>query len=363
MRGRGERGQPSSIYLTRRSSGEEALEVAAEVHAGVEGGDLIAIAIEHEGGALEEFAEAALAFLAPAGMIDIGIDVGIEAVLMGIGEIPGGVGLVFDEFDFDDGFDALEAIFPGEDHTNGSAILIGESGAKHADGKEGERVHGFVEAEALDVGQLDAGHGPLGHLAGVVITFEGDEFGFRGGFGELGDDAEGIADPGNDDGPGLYAAVAIDALFERGELEDFVHGIFAGMLDFAFDGNAPGRSAEIAGVAGGIFLACAELVEIIVVGDVIIRGDFFGGAVRGFDEVIELYGGGTGGCAGHDIEELAPADDRGSGRGESEKEIAAMERERTLFCVLGSAENRILIICHLIFSQSPPRGWCQTATA
>src|ERR1700738_1465613 len=72
------------------------LVILAQIHARVEAGDLIGVAVEHQGFmSFEEFGEAALASLAPAGMIDFGIHVGKEAVLLRGIEIPCGGGVAF----------------------------------------------------------------------------------------------------------------------------------------------------------------------------------------------------------------------------------------------------------------------------
>src|SRR5208282_2052088 len=89
---------------------------------------------------------------------------------------------------------------------------------------------------------------------------------------------EGKTDPGNDNRPAFDATVTIDALFERGELEDFVHREFALGFDFAFDRDGPGRCAEFLGVLCGGAFVDAEFVEIVVMRYVVERIDFFGGA-------------------------------------------------------------------------------------
>src|SRR6266436_4793946 len=77
------------------------LVILAQIHTGVQAGDLIGVAVEHQSFmSFEEFGEAALASLAPAGMIDFGIHVGIEAVLLRGIEIPRSGRLVFDKTNF-----------------------------------------------------------------------------------------------------------------------------------------------------------------------------------------------------------------------------------------------------------------------
>src|SRR5712691_11223576 len=189
--------------------------VLLQIHSVVEAGDLIAVAVEHESGAREDFAEAALLGLAPARMIDIRIDVGVETIFRGRVAIPGRRRLLFLEADLCQGLDALIAVLPGNNHANRRAILRRKTFTVHADAKKSERVHGFIEAQALDIGEIDAAILCLGHLSRVIEGFKGDVPSFRRRFDQLCEDAEGKTDPGHNDGPALHATMAVDALFER----------------------------------------------------------------------------------------------------------------------------------------------------
>ena len=63
----------------------------SKVHAGVEAGDLICVAVEGKrGNSVGEAGEVdtALARLRPAGVVDRGIDVGVEAVFLGADLVP-----------------------------------------------------------------------------------------------------------------------------------------------------------------------------------------------------------------------------------------------------------------------------------
>ena len=210
-----------------------------QVHAVVKAGDLI-VAVKHKSFTAEEFPETALSGLAPTGMIDVGIDVGIETVFARSVHIPSGGGLTFNELYFDDGFDALKAVFPGNDEANRSAVLVGKSFAVHANAEQRERMHGLVEAQTFDVRELDAGMVAPRHLRMIVVGLKGDVFGFFVGLGGFENCVERIADPRNDDGPAFHAAMAINTLFERRELQDIVHAVLGRFFDFAFDGNRPG---------------------------------------------------------------------------------------------------------------------------
>src|SRR5450755_4813364 len=121
--------------------------VFAQIHARVEAGHLIAIAIEHEGLALAKLAQAAFGGLTPAGMVDGGVHVRIESILARVGEIPGGGRLLLDKLNLHDGLDAFETVLPGDHQADGRAILIGQSLPVHAETEQRERVHGLVDAQ------------------------------------------------------------------------------------------------------------------------------------------------------------------------------------------------------------------------
>ena len=57
-------------------------EVRAQVHAGIEPGDLLGVAVEHQRRAPAGLADALLGGLAPARMVHLRVDVGVEAVLV-----------------------------------------------------------------------------------------------------------------------------------------------------------------------------------------------------------------------------------------------------------------------------------------
>ena len=94
-----------------------------QIHSVVHAGDLIAVAVEDHRGPREDFAKAALLGLAPTGMVDIGIDVGVEAVFLRRVAIPGSRRFFFLEADSYQGLDALIAVLPGNNHANRRAVL------------------------------------------------------------------------------------------------------------------------------------------------------------------------------------------------------------------------------------------------
>src|ERR1700676_94398 len=167
------------------------LVVFAQSHAVVKAGNLVAVAVEHQRLVrFEEFREAPLASLAPAWVIHVRIHVGVEAIFPGRVKVPGGWRLVLLKFNFYYRLDALEPIFPRYDQAHWSAILIGQCFAIHADAQKGQRVHGFIQAQSLDVGKLDSGFSAERHLRRIVIAFEGDETRFWRGLHQFGEHSE-----------------------------------------------------------------------------------------------------------------------------------------------------------------------------
>ncbi len=247
---------------------EVALEVLSEVHAGVEAGDLVRVTVEYlggdgvgEGGAVD----AALVGLGPARVIDGGIDVGKEAVFVRADLVPGGVGLFVSEMEADDGLAVFEAVLPGHDDADGSAVLVGEGVSVGAEGEQGKGIHGLIHAEAFGVGPVVAAR-RFGHLMLIEEGGELDIFGRGKGLAEVDELGERVAVPGDDHGPGLHAAVAIDAGLDGAVGEKVVDADGAGLLDHAGDVDGPGAGAEGSGVDLGLGFVGAELVEVVVAG-------------------------------------------------------------------------------------------------
>ncbi len=122
--------------------------------------------------------------------------------------------------------------------------------------------------------------------------------------------------------------MAVDALFKRRKLDDFVQGELARFIHFTFDGNGPGRRLEFSGVFRGIGFVGAEFVEIVVVGDIVIRILPFRGAEWTFDEVVEFRGGERFRAGGCQIPQTRSGQRGGSGDAHAAEEFAPIEIER-----------------------------------
>jgi hypothetical protein len=133
--------------------------------------------------------------LAPAGVIHLGVHVGVEAVFRWTRLHPGGDWLFLGEADGDDGFTALETVLPGHDQPQRCAILDGQHLPVKADGQQGEGMAGLVQAQGLVVRpvQYAAGHGGL-----VVVGDELHEACAALGVNQLEEAGQGNADPRDD---------------------------------------------------------------------------------------------------------------------------------------------------------------------
>src|SRR5262247_3879756 len=115
------------------------LVVGLEVEPAIELGHLLAVAIEHQGrppfDEQTALADPPLGRLAPARMVDSGIDVGIKAVFARVLHVPGAGRLRLGQRYAHDRLDPLEAVLPGYNQPDRSAVLVGQGLAIEADRK------------------------------------------------------------------------------------------------------------------------------------------------------------------------------------------------------------------------------------
>jgi hypothetical protein len=122
----------------------------------------------------------------------------------------------------------------------------------------------------------------------VEIAEELDVFGVRERVALLDEFGERVADPGNDHAPALDAAEAVGAVFERVQLEQGVDVEGLGGLTRPVTLTVQGRVGRHACVLGGVGFVGAELVEVVVVGDVLEAGEVFAGGGEGLLTVWSL---------------------------------------------------------------------------
>eukprot|EP01136_Pigoraptor_vietnamica_P026027 Opistho-1_new@80615 len=259
--------------VTQRPGSEQ----LAQVHAGVELPHLRFVAVEHLrlaafGEQTALLADAPLGGLTPAWMRDLRVDVGIEAVFLRRGHVPGGARLLVGEADLHQRLAALEAVLPGHHQAQRRAILVGQHLAVHAEGQQGQRVHGLVDAQALDIGPVERAAAQARHLGLVGQGHELDEPGLAGGLDAFDEFGQGVADPGDHHGPALDAAQAVDALLQGAELEQAVDVEDARLADLALDADRPGPGLQGVGRAHRVALVGAELVVVVVAAGVLVAG-------------------------------------------------------------------------------------------
>ena len=80
------------------------------------------------------------------------VDVGVEAIFLRPGEVPGGGGTFTSQFDTDDRLYPFETVLPGNGESNRRAVLRGQRFAIHADAEQRQRMHGFIEPQPFDIG-------------------------------------------------------------------------------------------------------------------------------------------------------------------------------------------------------------------
>src|SRR6185312_7527401 len=130
------------------------LVVLIEVHPGVEARDLIGVAVEHQRRAAPVLTDALLGRLRPPRVIVMRIDVRVEAVLARRALVPRRRRLLVGERDLDDRLDALEAVLPRHDKLHRRAVLRRQLLSVETGSEDRERMHGLVDAQALDVRPL-----------------------------------------------------------------------------------------------------------------------------------------------------------------------------------------------------------------
>jgi hypothetical protein len=84
--------------------------------------------------------------------------------------------------------------------------------------------------------------------------------------------------------------MAVDAVFERAQLEQVVDVEGEGLGDFAFYLDRPGAGRQAAGVFGGVAFVDAELVKVVVVRDVVQGGELLAGGGERAGHGLQLGG-------------------------------------------------------------------------
>ncbi len=96
-----------------------------------------------------------LSRLAPARMIDSGIDVRIEPILVRRLDVPGCRRLAGDQTDLYDGLNALESVLPRNHQSNWRAVLRRHRLPVKPGRENREGIHGLIQAQALDIRPIE----------------------------------------------------------------------------------------------------------------------------------------------------------------------------------------------------------------
>src|SRR5581483_6942725 len=220
--------------------------------------------------------------------IDARVDVGIKPVLARTGLVPGGLRLRLDETDLDDRLRALEAVLPRHHQAQRRAVLVRQHLAVQADREQGQRMHRLIQPQAFDVRPFEAGAEQAGalarHLRRIVQRGELDVLGARRRLDALDHAGEWDADPRYHHRPRLDTAQPVNAFLERERFQEIFQMIYRRLLHLAFDRDAPRARAQALGAFDRIVLVGAELVEVVIARDVVVRRELLVGgdqALRG----------------------------------------------------------------------------------
>ena len=129
-------------------------------------------------------------------------------------------------------------------------------------------MHRLVDTQPLDVRPIEHVPALLGHLLGVEQRGERHVLRARRRLDPTQQVTEREAEPRDDHRPCLDASHAIDALFEREPSQQRVDVDDLRPAHLTFDGDRPRARSQRAGPFGRVALLGAELVEVVVRGDV-----------------------------------------------------------------------------------------------
>src|SRR5262245_28033458 len=156
------------------------LEILFQVHPGIEVSHLVGIAIKQQGWTLREFSNTAFTRLAPPWVWHIWIHIGIEAILLQSRGHPRGHRLFLNKADFDNGFDALKAVFPWHDQPQWRPVLVRQHLAIQSHSENRKWMHGLIHPQAFDIGPGKHCTALAWQLFRVIEGCEGDIFRLRG---------------------------------------------------------------------------------------------------------------------------------------------------------------------------------------
>src|ERR671918_1856145 len=257
---------------TLRYSSARSSEKPLPIQPPIQGGDVVAVAVEQLRGHAFVTAEHAFGRLAPARVRHLGVDVGPEAILRWLDRLPESHRPLIGKGEAAHGFDRLEAVLPGCNEAQRRAILAWHRLAVEAGRDESELVRRFRHGQPFDVGPGIPALALARRHLGIHEGLHAQVAGAAQRAGELYQRCEGKAAPGYGHRPGLDAAMPVEALLEGHAPNELVRIEGELLLDHAVDDHAPGLDWKRLRRARDL-LVRAELVEVVVAGRPALLGE------------------------------------------------------------------------------------------
>ena len=128
-------------------------------------------------------------------MIHMGIHIGVKAIFMRRIFAPCRARLRRHQLDFDDGFDAFEAVFPRDYQPDRRAILRRQRTAINSAGQNRQRMQRLVQAQSLHIRPVQHISALTRHPGGIHQGFESNKFGAAERLNQVQQFGQGKADP------------------------------------------------------------------------------------------------------------------------------------------------------------------------
>ncbi len=167
-------------------------------------------------------------------------DIGFEPVFVRQQRVPKGRGLFVGKRDTHYGFNALEAILPGNDQADRDTMLFEQRLAVNAGRDEGEFVLRFVDRQCFGI---KSGIGPVQHVGGLLWSiecFKCDEPGRRLRLDRFQQVAQPKPGPRHTHSPCFHAAMTVGPLFQKKPGVDIVQIKRLRFAAKSVDHQAPG---------------------------------------------------------------------------------------------------------------------------
>mmetsp|Transcript_6942 Transcript_6942/g.11094 ORF Transcript_6942/g.11094 Transcript_6942/m.11094 type:complete len:709 (+) Transcript_6942:1525-3651(+) len=166
--------------------------------------------------------------------------------------------------------DGFVTVFPRHHQTHRRAILVRDRFVINSRGHDRQRMHRLVQAQTLHIRPVQNRKADTGHFIRAQRGFKRYVFRAVLHTGQVQQVGQLKSVPRDHHRPRLDTAKTIDALLNGHRIHNLFHGIVAGIVDQPVDLDTPRRGRQHMRVAGRVVFACAELIEVIVLRDVLI---------------------------------------------------------------------------------------------